>query len=196
MTPPTAAPLLLVGLLGAGLLGAATLAAEPAVNIQLHTYPVNGATLGEIRSSMTANNPMHARGLRYDAYIVWRVDWRFLAEHDGRACRVSRVTTNVDIHYTFPRLQPDRRRSARVAEQWKRFTKALAIHELGHKEFAIGAAEALERTLPTLPGEASCAEMSERADAVGGRIIERFTELDRAYDRNTDHGRTQGAHFP
>lgn len=178
------------------LLLAPAVAAAPQVETRLTHYPVDGAGSREIRAHMTASNPLRKQGLNYDAYILWSVNWRFTTESDGRSCRVGRVSTEVDIHYTFPKLIPNPRRTAEVSARWRRFTKALAIHELGHKEFATSAAKEVERALPALPAQSDCEKLGELANAVGRRIVEHYTELDKEYDRKTDHGRTQGAHFP
>lgn len=73
---------------------------------------------------------------------------------------------------------------------------ALQLHEDGHKDHGVAAAQEVLSTITNLPAYPSCPELETAANTAGKSVIERYNQKDIEYDRVTQHGATQGAIFP
>ncbi|MBK9001341.1 MAG: DUF922 domain-containing protein [Myxococcales bacterium] len=58
------------------------------------------------------------------------------------------------------------------------------------------AARDVLRKLEKLDAEPDCDSMNREANAAANRIVEEYKAKDKAYDKETRHGATQGARFP
>lgn len=82
-----------------------------------------------------------------------------------------------------------------VKQVWNKYYPALLKHENGHANIAIKGAEKIENTLMSQPAGSSCDKVGEYADLQARKILESLPEKHRSYDRDTDHGKTQGAYI-
>jgi predicted secreted Zn-dependent protease len=69
----------------------------------------------------------------------------------------------------------------------------LQRHEQNHVQSARLAAEALRKRIEALGPEAECATLEQRIKQVSDGAIAEFRKRDEDYDRETDHGRMEGA---
>ncbi|WP_422030057.1 DUF922 domain-containing protein [Roseovarius sp.] len=104
----------------------------------------------------------------YWAYARWYVRW-------SEACEV-----RLRIEYTMPRHVNPALLDEPLRLSWEKMVVALGKHEAQHGAHGVGAANELV--------DAECHD----ADA----IVARWSEQDRIYDRETDHGRFEGVIFP
>ncbi|MEQ8897826.1 MAG: DUF922 domain-containing protein [Roseovarius sp.] len=102
------------------------------------------------------------------AYARWYVRW-------SERCEV-----RLRIEYTMPRHVNPALMDEPLRLSWEKMIKALGQHEEQHGAHGVAAARELV--------EAECRD--------GNAIIERWSEQDRIYDRETDHGRFEGVIFP
>jgi predicted secreted Zn-dependent protease len=77
--------------------------------------------------------------------------------------------------------------------EWDRFIGALWVHERGHAEHGIRAANDIKAKLEGLPPEANCEAAGARANAAAQEILAQYAGIDVDYDRQTEGGKTQGA---
>ena len=100
----------------------------------------------------------------------------------------------LNLTYWFPswiRRAP----SAELKAQWAAYIDALQRHELGHRNSAVSAANAILRALEHgFPGP-TCSEVEASAAACMRGILAAHGDLDKRYDDVTRHGATQGALF-
>ena len=89
-----------------------------------------------------------------------------------------------------------RRRTATPAAVAELLCSALVKHEDGHKAIGTNAADYIRDAGFKLPPEPLCSELARSVDKMTSEILERYRQREREYDRDTDHGRTQGARFP
>jgi len=176
----------------------ASFASQPCVRIATKNYPVYGTNVATIRQSMTANSPIWHQGKKFDGFTRWYVRWRYYFNFVNGICRIDprRVFVDIEVTFTMPQWQDERRSSPAVVNRWHRYISALQRHEDGHKEHGIKAGQEIFRTLSQFSIHSSCADMPAVANATARAIIARFYQADIDYDRRTGHGRTQGAFFP
>ncbi len=176
--------------------GALAASASPAlaeVREQLATreYAVTadpGAPLLQLLNSAT---PIRENGKVFHGYTKWYVKWnyRWNEAPDG-SCRITRVDTAVEGTFTLPKLVGG---SGAQRTRFDTYLAALRTHEEGHYAFARQAGREIDGEIAALPAMRSCKALETEANALGYRILDTYTTREKQYDRDTDHGRTQGA---
>lgn len=132
---------------------------------------------------------------RFAGQSDWNIEWQTCLERQPGQCRIAGIELTVNVLYTLPRWA-DRDWSTRdLRTRWDRYARSLAMHERGHGEIALKVAHMIEADVVGRAAE-TCALVDGE---VAGRISEIMREgerLQNAYDRQTQHGATQGASFP
>jgi predicted secreted Zn-dependent protease len=187
--------LLLCALLGGALLTAPALAGVQ-TSIQVEHYDIRGSTAADLRAEMRARGPTGPDGRRFDGYTRWRVSWEYHYRSGGGQCAIDSVKTTVQITTTLPRWTDEARGNSALRDQWRRYLAALTQHEDGHAQNGLGAARDIDAAIARLPAEPNCGAMAERANAAGQARLRQYNQRDLDYDRETGHGRSQGAVFP
>jgi len=72
---------------------------------------------------------------------------------------------------------------------------ALLAHEKGHGQFGIDMAEEIERTFRKMKYSGDCEVFSASANKKAYEILEKYKRMDNQYDRQTGHGKTEGAYL-
>lgn len=116
-------------------------------------------------SAYQLKSQMHSKGPNgYWANARWRVWWT-------GDCRI-----RVKIWYIYPRWTNKRKATRSLQKKWNRNIANLRLHERGHGRHGIRAAAEIERK--------NCRKPKS--------IISKWNWQDKAYDKRTRHGRTQG----
>ena len=74
-----------------------------------------------------------------------------------------------------------------------RYARALRQHEQGHVQFGRQAAQSIDQGIAALPEAPDCPTLERQANALGHRLLAAQAAQEKAYDRDTRHGATQGA---
>lgn len=175
--PPTSSPALVAA--------APDLAAVP--GLTLVGYPVRGRSSRSIRESINEGRPA-GDGDRFDGRTQFRYETRWRANAAG-GCDPSSVEVTTTFIVTMPELTTRPTLERRDRENWDRYFNALIAHEHNHVRIALAGQDQLRTYLRNAP---NCATMQ----AAQEQITVQINEAQRAYDRNTRHGATEGAHFP
>jgi predicted secreted Zn-dependent protease len=170
--------------------------AEPAVTERFNYYDVSGSTVQEVRTDLNRKRPSDQTGSRYDAITLWHIAWNYSYEPMGQRCEILKVSTRVEVAITFPRLKNTAATPAEVVQAFARYTDKLLLHEKGHAQNAIDTAAKIEREIRNMPSRPSCPELKEEANSLARSVVKKANQWDIDYDLRTQHGRTQGAHFP
>jgi predicted secreted Zn-dependent protease len=159
-----------------------------AAGIEERSYPVHGERLGELTGQLE-----QVKG-RWAAYSRWHTSWNFTAQRaeDGSACTVMAGDATVEVSLTLPDWRKPARVEPAVEARWQAFVERLRVHELGHVTIALQGADAIEGRLDAGFRAASCKRVGQQADAAARRIFERYARATRRYDRQTEHGLSQG----
>ena len=168
------------------------LTAEPEVKEEFLYYLIYPETPSEIADELTNRSPVKENGKIFRGHTEWNVNWNFWWQTENGECRINRVSTDVSIVYTMPKL-PDSHKTEQIEKKFNPYYDALMLHETGHKESGVNAATEIEEMLLNLPGYPDCSELETIANEKATNIIRKFNKKDLVYDYKTDHGRTQGA---
>lgn len=162
------------------------------VSCKTNYYTVTGATLQEIHQSFRQARPWRATG-GHDGFTVWNVNWRFSTAHNGSACRVSTFSTATTINITLPRWAAATNTAESVRAEWDRYIQALGKHEYGHAQFALAAAAEIQKRVKEVSQDPSCDSLKQRINSLCDGIVQKYKQMDAAYDQRTEHGIKEGA---
>jgi len=190
--PWMASFLRLLGLVMLAVPQAGLAAGSPSVSIKTNYYVVGGTNVTLIRHSMSVARPF-ATTNAFDAFTHWNVRSDFQFRPSGGSWALHSPRVNASITVTLPRWIPGLPVSPELIQIWSEYVTNLTRHEIGHIQFALEAAEEVQRRLESMPRYATAPEAHRAAQAVVNEVIEDFRAREREYDRQTRHGRTQGA---
>jgi predicted secreted Zn-dependent protease len=166
------------------------------IRVDHDPYRVRGTTHDAIRRSLDRRSTYEdAQGQTWDGGTTWHFRWRWETAEDG-GCQIVRPALTGDITVTVPALVVPRRTDAGAVDRFAAYLDALWQHEVGHVDRAARAARAGVDSRARLPPATTCAEAQAAAKSTGAAAMKALDAEQRAYDRATDHGATQGATFP
>lgn len=172
-------------------LSAQSALAEVSESLANQTYEVRHRSGQTLFAAISAVSPYREGGRVFHGHTDWHVSWRFWwNERPDGACTFTSVKTTVTGTIGLPALIST---DKSALEQFGKYTAALRIHEQGHYKFGTDAAHEIDRRISALPTMASCSTLESEANRIGHQILEDYQARERAYDIDTQHGRTQGA---
>jgi predicted secreted Zn-dependent protease len=166
-----------------------------AVSVVHDDYKITGSTAAGLRQQMSSDGPLD-HDKHFDAHTEWNVRWTYPFDRSGSGCSTGPVTVTLTITYHFPEWGDESDGSHPLQEKWHKYQEALQTHEDGHAEHGREAADDILRELSGLPAADACPTMDGIANTKAEAIIGRYAAEDVDYDRDTNHGATQGATFP
>lgn len=163
-----------------------------------HYYDIEGGTAEELRAAINRSGPFdaHGDGKRYDGFTNWYVGWTYDYRNAGGACRLTRLDVRLEINVTFPRWTDQSHASADLVDRWNAYLRALSSHEVRHEEIGRRAAETISALRDRIAQRPSCDQLEAEIRAMADETLSEARREEFRYDKDTDHGRTQGAHFP
>lgn len=170
--------------------------AAPKLDEKKEYYLVSGDTADEIWDSLRANSPNQGDDEIFVGRVYWKVDWDFWWNESGGSYHIEKVATQVKVKYVLPRLQGSDSRSEVLEQKWQTFQDSLLRHENGHRALAVRAAEEIEEAILSMGERPTSEQLEQDANQLGESIIRKYNRLDKAYDRRTNHGVTEGVSFP
>lgn len=160
---------------------------------RISTYDVKGERINEVMAALDRLGPPDDTGEHFHARTDARIDWTFAVHAIAGGCAVSSVRTKLALTVIMPHLVTD---DAEVQQEFTDYTTRLMRHETGHVDNARKTAAEVDAAISALSPAATCKEMKDKANSTGHRVFDEGAARDVAYDKETDHGRLQGAHFP
>jgi predicted secreted Zn-dependent protease len=170
---------------------------EGEISVSTHyiPYEIAGSTPDELRAQMDRLGPTDDLGRHWDAYTKWDVSWSYPYSTTTDGCATGPIKAELEITFVFPQWnEPEH--ASELVERWDAYLTALQRHEDGHKGIALAAGCEILQALETLPSYTSCSELEQRADTIAENLLEYYRQQEDTYDQETDHGATQGVHFP
>lgn len=176
----------MLALVTPGAAAASALAGVP--HVAVRHYDVRGEDAAALRRSIDANRPTDPHGDQpVDALTHWRIGWRWPGNRHGR-CDLAGAQVAFSATVTLPRLAEGATLPPEVEEAWTRYIAALERHEAAHVRYAYDH----RRDVLVAIRRARCATAERAARTALGAIVAH----DIAFDRDTQHGESQGATFP
>lgn len=167
--------------------------AEPVVTERYTYYGIEGDTLEALIRQKEEYGVKWKDGKTYGAYTHPTIGWDFKFQPGVDGCRITQVTTKVEIEYIMPEwLNKDKAPQA-LRAKWERYYTALRDHEVWHKKLAVRTASLIEAKFQDLPRFPDCITLQAEAERIGKAILVAGKHAQAKFDEATDHGRTQGA---
>jgi predicted secreted Zn-dependent protease len=173
-----------------------TALAEPEISINRVYYSIEGGSADDILADIHIKSPVQHNGRRHTAQTRWHVNWRFWWHDNGDSCKITRVTTTLDVVYTLPRLKTGSSMPEDLLARWEAFNTALLEHEQGHKDLGVRAANEIENRISAMEPKDSCSRLEQDANRIARDVIDEYSRIEEEYDRSTNHGINTGAVFP
>lgn len=163
--------------------------------IRTDFYTVDGNSVRSIRAALNANGPLGEDGKRYHGYTKWHVSWNFTHGPSAGGCAIRSVNVDTSAVMTLPRLAKPDALPDSLRMKWNSYSVALRAHEDGHRAIALAAAGEIRRRLSQLASSGGCKALADEANRAAQAVLADFRVRERQYDRDTDHGATEGARF-
>jgi predicted secreted Zn-dependent protease len=160
------------------------------INPEYRFYDVYGNSPAEARASMIERGPKDAAGKPRFAYTDWHVSWRWKRTPDGDV-DTNTIKLECSAEILLPRLRPASNASQDFLRSWHEYIERAREHELKHVEHVSAKAPEIRSTIRHERLRRGGLSPMLANDIASG-VINRIRALDRAYDRATNHGLTEG----
>jgi len=164
--------------------------AELSIKKSTRTYEVKGGTAAELYEQMETLGPRQPRSsYRHWARTKWDISWQLRFAKQGRSCVVDLVWTELTLEPTFPLWTDKTGASPALKSSWGTAMRELEVHEKEHADMAKETAKQIDHAFQNLGLSINCPKLGRRANEVAKALMKELRERDKAFDRDTDHGR-------
>lgn len=164
---------------------------EAGTNLTYAYYLVEAEASQPLLPQLIAASPNKLGEVVYVGHSAWSVRWRYDWKVDEQGdCSIKDAVTSLDVVITLPELKGG---SERQREAFNRYVGALRRHELNHYRIARDAARKIDADLKRSPTMKSCQALETYVNLMAQCTLDRFEKKSRQYDRDTNHGQTEGA---
>jgi predicted secreted Zn-dependent protease len=170
---------------------ASSISAQPVIQTDFLFYDIYPDSKDDIWPEM--HDKTLVENSRRTGHTHWHVRWTYKWKKKDNDCEIKQVNTFLTVTYTLPRIPDDHVVHADVRDSFDRYYEALFKHEEEHKNSGLYAALEIEDAIINLGSFRKCRDLDAAAEKTGNSIIKKFNKRDEDYDRETDHGRTEGA---
>ncbi len=154
-------------------------------------YDIDGSSAGALRDQIQRLGPKDESGKSRDALSVWSIESGYAAAQRGDSCVLRDVKVTLNVTVTLPRWKPPATATAQLVRTWQAYSKAVRLHEAGHRTIAERNAREVMAALRALRGT-NCDRLLNDASNTVEQIVADGRARNRAYDVQTQHGQTQG----
>lgn len=168
----------------------------PVITEKYEYYEIRGGCEQELHGQLCRKGFSWDDGQKYDSATNWEVKWDYDYDRTDQACGADSFKVRVDIVIHYPRWDRADDAPPSLMDKWDSYMKNLRHHENGHRDMVVEAANALTRSVASLPPASSCAELDRRVHALCRSRMQKLDLDQKEYDTATEHGVAQGAKFP
>lgn len=167
--------------------------AEPLVRLHTGYYYIDGQSAIVLAAQIDQLGPKGPDGVRSAARTKWDIQWKFNHAQQGVTCSIKNTAVAIGVARTLPRWRGESKGPAPLRAHWKQFHAALLRHEDRHKEFGLQAGREIESALIAMKPASNCEDLKIAANALANQILGKYKKLEVEFDRQTRHGRSEGA---
>ncbi len=159
---------------------------------EIRHYAVNPLPGQTLQEAMRASTPIQKHNRHWYGKTQWNINPLYRFRHLSGGCYVNDRSVELAIVITLPQLE-GQADDTELSAQFSRFYDALLQHELGHQALGIDAANAIDDFLSQPNIFADCQALQVAVNERVNAIINQYQQLNKQYDAETQHGKTQGA---
>jgi len=167
--------------------------AEPLARIHTSYYYIDGPSATVLAAQLDQKGPLGSDGRHHPGRTRWDIQWKLSPGQQGASCAMKEVVVAVGIAQTLPRWRGESKGAAALKARWREFSNALHRHLERHKQNAMKAAREIEAAVGSVKPASNCEDLEAAANAAAQAIVAKYQQLDEQYDRQTEHGRNEGA---
>ena len=166
--------------------------------LSLLTYDIAPTGLQDLPAALNRSTPIsdiiddHGG---YHGFAKWNVSWRYNSEKNGDQCQLEDISVEVEAEIITPKIYDRDEVDTLTQVAFDQFHVALLTHEYGHIDFGILAANEIYDTFNGYTSDIDCSLLEIQANLKAIEILAEYLKLEREYDEDTEHGRTQGAYI-
>jgi predicted secreted Zn-dependent protease len=164
--------------------------AKNSVSESYKFYLVTPNSKDEILHSLNKKSPILENGKVFHGYAHSNINWKFKWKYTASKCWITSAKTELNTTYTLPKLVAD---LTDVSEIWDQWYPNLLLHEKGHHKLAVDVAKKVQHAIAKIPSQSTCKGLEKKANSIGHTLISELDKQNKAYDKRTNHGETQGA---
>lgn len=169
---------------------------EPVRNERYEYYEVCGCSEKDLHCDLMEKAIKCSDGKKYDSVTNWKVKWDYDYNRGGDACSAAAFRVTVDIIFRLPKWVSNGEAPQQLVDKWNNYMKSLLLHEIGHRDRAVEAANELTRIIAELPPARTCSELDRAVNSISTARLNKLIADQEEYDAATNHGQSQGCLFP
>jgi len=159
-------------------------------NLEISYFDISGDTPAALRAELDEHGPHNMKGQRCDAFTRWDIKWHWPVINMLPDFKRTEVTLSLNV--SFPRWSSHAGAKPELVERWRKFSLAVAHHELGHIEQALSAYKGLRKEI-LLAARIDPDLSPQAANLLARNYVAKMQAADDRYDQLTNRGRRQGA---
>ncbi len=168
----------------------------PFVSERYEYHEVCGCCEKDLQCAMSHNAIRWKDGDAYDSITNWKVKWDYTYDRDAASCRTKSFRVRLDVTIHLPKWTCAGHAPEALTKKWESYIANLTLHEQGHRDKALTAAEDLTRAVADMPPPASCSELDRKVEKLCNDRMKQLDKEQEAYDAETEHGQVRGVAFP
>jgi predicted secreted Zn-dependent protease len=159
-------------------------------------YQIYGDTASELRTQIQHCAPGASGSslAEYTGQTSYNLSWQYAVSISTK-CSAQDIKVGVHTATALPYWQPTGNATSGLAERWQAFDASLRTHEQGHAVIDKAYAAKLLDDLNAL-GPVDCDNLTAAIRTIVDSDVAALNQANDTYDRQTDHGATQGAVLP
>lgn len=170
-----------------------TCRSEVLLNERFTHYMIAPVKVDQIKIELRNNSPVSRENKVFHGGTQWTLVPHFRWTKERNLCRIRDVQVQLNGVYTLPKLDYTQDVSTDTKTRFDAYYLALVEHEKGHQDLWISAGEKIDQLLKNFEPFYDCQQMANEAKNRIAKVIRDYQQLNRDYDSQTGHGRTQGA---
>ena len=152
-------------------------------------FSVYPDSVNDLGPALLAAGRKQALGPAAIAETLSRHNWSLDMTADNRACSVSGVSVTLEVIYRMPKVVSD---DDDINARWETLYPRILKHERQHKDIAYEVSQEILAALNALRPATDCDALVETANAIVDRLHTEERRRQRAFDKRTIGGETEG----
>lgn len=156
-------------------------------------YSIEPQTVLQIKQELRDKSPVIKSQRLFHGGTEWKLTPKFGVRVVGNLCQIFNVSVTLHGTYTLPKMTNRTSASVNTQTIFDQYYQSLVVHEKGHQALWLEAGEKIEELLQAFPEEYHCNPLAQKAKQAVAEIVLEYQQNNHAYDKQTGHGKTQGA---
>jgi len=157
-------------------------------------YEISPNSIKDVEKQAVKHTPVFIDGHKYLAKTKWSIQTGFTGYKTVEGYGVGSINLDIKISYVMPRLA-DNCCDEEIVSFFNAAYDKLHLHEKGHGQIAIDSEQMIKTFLMETPIQEDFETLKTVFYQRNGEIINQIQDISVQYDKETEHGFTQGAHF-